>query len=91
VARVDRPHVALEGDPDRVVELRRDLVGAAKVHARAERDRREVDAASGNAVDDLVQRAVATNRDDELRASLDGFACEVDQVAGALREERVTL
>jgi hypothetical protein len=40
-------------------------------------------------VDDLVQRAVAAYRDDELGAVACGVLGELDQVTGALREERL--
>ena len=63
--------VPVERDAHRVVELRRDPVRAPEVHARPERDRREVDVAPGDAVHDLVQRAVAADSDDERRAAVD--------------------
>ena len=88
-AGVDRARRAVERDPDRVVELRRDAVGAAEVHAGAERDRREVDVAAGDAVHDLVQRPVAADRDDERRAAVDRLPRELDQVARPLGEERL--
>jgi len=63
-------------DPHRVVERRRDPVGATEVHSGAERHHREVDVAARDAVDDLVERPVAADRDDERRAGVDRVACE---------------
>src|SRR5581483_10282331 len=88
-ARVDRPHLALERDPDRVVEAAGDAVGAAEVHPGAERDCRQLDAAAGDAVHDLVQRPVAPDGDDARRARVDGIPRQLAQLAGARRQARL--
>ena len=69
------------------------IVGADEVHARAERDRRElrVRARAHKAVDDLVQRAVAPDCHDDARAVSRGALRELDQMSRALGEERLAL
>ena len=61
-AEVDPPRPPVAGDGDRLLELARDAVGADEVPAGAARDHGELDASSaGEAVDDLVHRAVAAD------------------------------
>ncbi len=86
-ARVDGSGRALERHADGVVEPRRDAVGAHEVHAGADRDRRELDPPAGDAVDGLVERAVAADRDDERGSVVGRTARQLDQVAGPLGEE----
>ena len=86
---VDRARGTAECEPDGVVELRRDPVRPSEVHAGAERDRRQIDVASGDAVHDLVQRPVAADGDDERRAGVHSLLRELDQAVRALREERL--
>ena len=64
---------------------------AHEVHARAERDRRQLGARARahDPVHNLVQRAVAADRDDELGAVARSALGELDQVARAFREERL--
>src|SRR5581483_7928227 len=90
-ARVDRSRVAVERDAYGVVELLRQPVRSPEVHPGAERDRRELDVSSRDAVDDLVEGAVAADRDHERRTVVDRACRELDQVAGPLREARLAL
>ena len=65
-ADVDDSHDAVARDRDRVLELRRDPVRAAEVHAGAERDDRQLGRRAGahESVHHLVHRPVAARRDD---------------------------
>jgi hypothetical protein len=62
-----------------------------EVHARAERDHRQLGrrARAQDAVDGLVQGAVAADGDDERRAAARGALGQLDQVPRALGEERL--
>jgi hypothetical protein len=68
-------------------------VRAHEVHAGADRDRRQLGraAAADEPVRDLVQRPVAADRDDELRALARGLLGERDQVLRPLGEQRLAL
>src|SRR5207244_7995805 len=92
-AHVDRSRHTTDRDAHGVLEACRDVVGADEVHARAERDRRElsVRARAYEAVDDLVQRAVAPDGHDDPRAVSRGALRELDQMSRALGEERLPL
>src|SRR5204862_4028863 len=84
----------VEGGADGVFELRRDAVGADEVHARPERDGRELGrraARSLQPVHRLVEGAVAPDRDDEAGTAARGLLREVDQVARPLGEERLAV
>jgi hypothetical protein len=68
-------------------------VRAHEVHPRADRDRRQLRLAAraDESVRDLVQRPVAADRDDEGRAVARRALGQLDQVLGALGEERLAL
>jgi hypothetical protein len=73
-----------------VVEAARDVEGADEVTARAAMDNRELGAFGAcQAVDDLVDRPVPTDRDEQACSARDRFTGEVGQVSGPLGEERV--
>ena len=62
----------------------------AEVLARAGREHRELGVEAGDAVHDLVQRAVAADDDQQL-VRRGGLARELDQVPRPLREQRLAV
>jgi hypothetical protein len=85
---VDLARPPVERDVDRALELARNLVGTDEVPAGAARDHRQLDIEAGDAVCDLVQGAVPTDRDEQVGVGR-GLTRELGQVPGALREQRV--
>src|SRR5438128_2604925 len=73
-AIVDRPRLALEEDADRLVQWSRDVEVGREQVSGAFRNDPEHDVALGEGVDDLEDRAVSANRDNDVDLGLDGFA-----------------
>ena len=88
-AEVERARFSVQRNAERPVQLFRDLVSAGEVPPGAARDQRQLDAlAPGDAVDDLVESPVAADDDEQRRAFVGCFSCELAQLAGTLREDR---
>ena len=88
-ARVDRPRRAVDRDAHGILEPRRDAVRPAEVHPGAERDRRELDIATCDPVDDLVDRPVAADGHDEPSAVADCTPRQFDEMSRPLGEQRL--
>jgi hypothetical protein len=64
-------------------------VRAREVHSGAAHHQRELDVAPDHAVDDLVERAVAADDDEQPCAAVDRASRKLRQVSGRIGEERV--
>ena len=85
-AQVDLAHGPGERDVDRGVDVARDFEGPHEVPARSAWDHRELHAVGvGNAVDDLVHRAVAADDDEPRRATGNRLRSERGELSRAFR------
>ena len=90
---VDDAALAAEGDLGGLLDLARDPEGADEVPARPARHDRDLRrlVEAREPVHDLVDRAVATHDDEQLRATRRGLARELGEVTLPLAQERVAL
>ncbi len=86
---VDLADGARERDVHGRIEIARDPVGAHEVPARPPRDHGDLDVGPGRPVHDLVDRPVAADHDEPLRAAVDRLSGERRELARLLGDERV--